>query len=89
MISDLERQINEEVKKNIDESQKEYYLRENACDSKWIRDKAKRRRNWWIKRKIKTKMSFTLKKALKELARYSSMSPMMAESAIIKTYLDF
>lgn len=93
MISDLERQINEEVKKNIDESQKEYYLREKMrAIQNELGDKAKKEeeidelRDLIMKAKMPTNIE---EKALKELARYSSMSPMMAESAIIKTYLDF
>ncbi|NMA05848.1 MAG: endopeptidase La [Acholeplasmataceae bacterium] len=93
MISDLERQINEEVKKNIDESQKEYYLREKMrAIQNELGDKAKKEEEIdELREKIKTaKMPIHIEeKALKELARYSSMSPMMAESAIIKTYLDF
>ncbi len=93
MISDLERQINEEVKKNIDESQKEYYLREKMrAIQNELGDKAKKEEEIdELREKImKAKMPENIEeKALKELARYSSMSPMMAESAIIKTYLDF
>lgn len=93
MISDLERQINEEVKKNIDESQKEYYLREKMrAIQNELGDKAKKEEEIDELRDLimKAKMPPNIEeKALKELARYSSMSPMMAESAIIKTYLDF
>ena len=93
MISELERQSKQKVKKNIDESQKEYYLREKMrAIQNELGDKAKKEeeidelRDLIMKAKMPTNIE---EKALKELARYSSMSPMMAESAIIKTYLDF
>ncbi len=93
MVSSLEQQINEEVKKNIDESQKEYYLREKMrAIQNELGDKAKKEDEVDELREliIKAKMpKLVEEKALQELARYSSMSPMMAESGIIKTYLDF
>ncbi|MDD2575666.1 MAG: endopeptidase La [Acholeplasmataceae bacterium] len=93
MVSSLEQQINEEVKKNIDESQKEYYLREKMrAIQNELGDKAKKEDEVDELRELilKAKMpKLVEEKALQELARYSSMSPMMAESGIIKTYLDF
>ena len=35
MADELERKINEEVRKNIDESQRILFKRKDACDSKW------------------------------------------------------
>ncbi|NLN50481.1 MAG: endopeptidase La [Acholeplasmataceae bacterium] len=93
MVSDLEREINEEVRRSIDESQKEYYLREKMrAIQNELGDKAKREDEIEeLREKIeKAKMPKQIEeKALQELARYSSMNPMMAESSIIKTYLDF
>lgn len=93
MVSNLEQQINEEVKRNIDESQKEYYLREKMrAIQNELGDKAKKEDEVDELRELilKAKMpKLVEEKALQELARYSSMSPMMAESGIIKTYLDF
>ena len=89
MVSSLEQQINEEVKKNIDESQKEYYLREKMrAIQNELGDKAKKEDEVDELRELilKAKMpKLVEEKALQELARYSSMSPMMAESGIIKT----
>lgn len=93
MVSNLERQINEEVRKNIDESQKEYYLREKMrAIQNELGDKAKKDEDIEKLRDaiLKAKMPKDVEeKALQELQRYSSMSPMMAESGIIRTYLDF
>ena len=93
MIADLERNINEEVKRSIDESQKEYYLRERMrAIQNELGDKVKKEdeieelRAKILAAKMPKKVE---EKALTELARYTSMSPVMAESGIIKTYLDF
>ena len=93
MVSELEQHINEEVKKSIDESQKEYYLREKMrAIQNELGDKARKEdevdelRDKILKAKMPKEIE---EKALQELARYSSTPPAMAESGIIKTYLDF
>ncbi|MCU0105060.1 endopeptidase La [Acholeplasma vituli] len=93
MVSELEQHINEEVKRSIDESQKEYYLREKMrAIQNELGDKARKEdevdelRNKIIAAKMPKEIE---EKALQELARYSSTPPAMAESGIIKTYLDF
>lgn len=93
MVSELEQHINEEVKKSIDESQKEYYLREKMrAIQNELGDKARKEDEVdELRTKIlAAKMPKEIEeKALQELARYSSTPPAMAESGIIKTYLDF
>lgn len=93
MVSELESHINEEVKRSIDESQKEYYLREKMrAIQNELGDKARKEDEVdELREKIlKAKMPKSIEeKALQELARYSSTPPAMAESGIIKTYLDF
>lgn len=93
MVSELEQHINEEVKKSIDESQKEYYLREKMrAIQNELGDKARKEDEVDELRKkiLEAKMPKDIEeKALQELARYSSTPPAMAESGIIKTYLDF
>lgn len=93
MVSELEQHINEEVKRSIDESQKEYYLREKMrAIQNELGDKARKEdevdelRNKILAAKMPKEIE---EKALQELARYSSTPPAMAESGIIKTYLDF
>lgn len=93
MIADLEQRINDDVKKAIDENQKEYYLREKMrAIQNELGDKAKKEeeidelRNQIKKAKMPKNIE---EKALQELSRYQSTPSAMAESQIIKTYLDF
>ncbi len=92
MIVDLEQKINEEIKKSIDENQKEYYLREKMrAIQNELGDKAKKEEEIdELRTKIlKAKMPKAIEeKALAELSRYQSTPSAMAESSIIKTYLD-
>ncbi len=92
MIVDLEHKINEEIKRSIDENQKEYYLREKMrAIQNELGDKAKREDEIdELRTKIlKAKMPKAIEqKALAELNRYQSTPAAMAESSIIKTYLD-
>ncbi len=92
-IGDIENKINQEVKKNIDESQKEYYLREKMkVIQNELGDKARQDQEVDdLKEKImNAKMPKKIEeKALQELQRYSQTSVQMAESNILKAYLDF
>jgi ATP-dependent Lon protease len=92
MIVDLEQKINDEIKKSIDENQKEYYLREKMrAIQNELGDKAKREDEIdELRTKIlKAKMPKNIEeKALVELSRYQNTPAAMAESSIIKTYLD-
>ena len=92
-IGDLENKINNDVKKAIDESQKEYYLREKMrAIQEELGDKA-------VKEKDVEKMRKAIKKAgmpkdieekvLNELQRYSLSPQGMAETGVIKGYIDF
>ncbi|MFH0767307.1 MAG: endopeptidase La, partial [Bacillota bacterium] len=92
MIVELEQKINDEIKRSIDENQKEYYLREKMrAIQNELGDKAKREEEIdELRTKIlKAKMPKDIEeKALQELSRYQSTPAAMAESSIIKTYLD-
>ena len=92
MIVDLEQKINDEIKRSIDENQKEYYLREKMrAIQHELGDKAKKEdeieelRNKILKSKMPKSME---EKALQELNRYQSTPSSMAESQVIRTYLD-
>jgi ATP-dependent Lon protease len=92
-IRNLELDIENQVKKSINESQKEYYLREKM---KVIQDelgeKVKRETDIEeLRRKIiEAKMPSGIEeKALNELNRYSSLNNSTGESGIVRTYLDF
>lgn len=92
MILDLEQKINDEIKQSIDENQKEYYLREKMrAIQNELGDKAKKENEIDELREqiLKAKMPKTIEtKALHELSRYQSTPSMMAESSIIRSYLD-
>ncbi|MFA5560680.1 MAG: endopeptidase La [Acholeplasmataceae bacterium] len=92
MIVDLEHKINEEIKRSIDENQKEYYLREKMrAIQNELGDKAKKEEEIDALRTAILKAGMPKKieeKALQELNRYQSTPSAMAESTIIKTYLD-
>lgn len=92
-FSQLEIKIDEEVKKNINESQKEYYLREKMkAIQDELGDKTKKESDIdALREKIKqAKMPKTVEeKAYSELNRYMSTPSTSPESGIIRTYLDF
>ncbi len=91
--AELENKIDQEVKKNINESQKEYYLREKMkAIQEELGDKAKRESDIEELRKRinEAKMPESMnKKMLAELNRYATNPSNSAESGIIRTYLDF
>lgn len=90
---DIESKIDDDVKKNINESQKEYYLREKIrAIQDELGDKVKKDSDVEaLREKIKeAKMpKHVEEKALKELGRYQSSSFNSPETGIIRTYLDF
>lgn len=92
MIVDLEQKINDEIKKSIDENQKEYYLREKMrAIQNELGDKAKKEEeiDEYRKKILSAKMPKNIEeKALAELSKYQSTPSSMAESQIIKNYLD-
>ncbi|MDV3189196.1 MAG: AAA family ATPase, partial [Pigeon pea little leaf phytoplasma] len=92
-IIELENKINEEVKRSIDENQKEFYLREKIrAIQNELGDRAKKEEEIeTLRSQIKnSKMPINIKeKALQELSRYQSISSAVADSFVIRNYLDF
>ncbi|AIO19208.1 Lon protease 1 [Candidatus Izimaplasma bacterium HR1] len=92
-MGQIENQINMTVKKNIDENQKEYYLREKMrAIQEELGDKAKKESDIEeLKLKILDKKmpSNIEEKALYELSRYQTLPASSGESGVIRTYLDF
>ena len=92
-MGQIENQINMTVKKNIDENQKEYYLREKMrAIQEELGDKAKKESDIEdLKQKIlDKKMPANIEeKALYELSRYQTLPASSGESGVIRTYLDF
>ena len=85
--------IDEEVKRSINESQKEYYLREKMrAIQDELGDKAKKETDIDLLREQikKSGMPKTVEeKALNELNRYASTPSTSPESGIIRSYIDF
>jgi ATP-dependent Lon protease len=92
-IIELENKINSEVKKSIDENQKEFYLREKMrAIQNELGDKVRKEEEIEeLREKINiSKMPKNIKeKALQELSRYQSISNAIADSFVIRSYLDF
>ncbi len=92
-MTDIENQINMTVKKNIDENQKEYYLREKMkAIQEELGDKVKKESDIEeLKERILAKKmpEHIEEKALYELQRYQSIPTSSGESGVIRTYLDF
>lgn len=93
MFKDLELKIENDVKKSISESQKEYYLREKMkAIQEELGEKAKRESEIdELRRKIKEAgmPKNVEEKANTELNRYVSMPGSSPESGVIRKYLDF
>jgi ATP-dependent Lon protease len=91
-LADLEQQIHDRVRFNLEKTQREYYLREKMriiqdelnADGEQMGEIAE------YKQKIaKAKMTGVgLERAQKELQRLEKMMPQSAEAAVIRTYLD-
>jgi ATP-dependent Lon protease len=91
-LADLEQQIHDRVRFNLEKTQREYYLREKMriiqdelnADGEAMGEIAE------YKQKIaKAKITgVALERAEKELSRLEKMMPQSAEAAVIRTYLD-
>lgn len=92
-MNEIEDKINRTVKKNIDENQREYYLREKLrAIQEELGDKAKKESEIEdLRAKILAKKmpDHIEEKALYELSRYESLPASSGESGVIRTYLDF
>ncbi|WP_366924073.1 endopeptidase La [Metallumcola ferriviriculae] len=92
-ILELERKINMRVRKQMEKTQKEYYLREQmkaiqkelgdkddrAAEVEELREKIEKAR---LPKEVK-------EKALKEVDRLDKMPPMVAEATVVRNYLDW
>lgn len=93
VFSEIDTKIEEDVRNSINESQKEYYLREKMkAIQNELGDKARKESDIDDLRKkiLNAKMPKEMEeKALNELNRYSSLSANSGESSVSRTYLDF
>ena len=89
-ISKLERRISAAVRRNIDQSQKEYYLREQmrAIRKELGEDEDEREE---LRKRIEGKNlpAGIKEKALKELSRMDKMQNASPEYTVVRTYLDW
>ncbi len=92
-ILELERKINIRVRKQMEKTQKEYYLREQMkAIQKELGDKDERAAEVEeIKRNIEKANlpKEAREKAYKELERLEKMPPMVAEAVVVRNYLDW
>jgi ATP-dependent Lon protease len=92
-ILELERRINLRVRKQMEKTQKEYYLREQMkAIQKELGERDERGTEIdEYRQKIKDAAlpADAEEKALKEVERLEKMPPMVAESAVIRSYLDW
>lgn len=91
-IVELERKINIRVRKQMEKTQKEYYLREQMkAIQRELGEKDDRAEGEDLRRKIaETKLPKEVEeKAIKEVERLEKMPPMAAEAAVVRNYLDW
>ncbi len=93
IVQEIEEQIDSKVRENVNENQKEFYLRERMkVIQEELGDKAKKESD--IEELRSKILSLNMpksmeEKALNELNRYSMLSSASGESSISRTYLDF
>ena len=92
-IVELERKINMRVRKQMEKTQKEYYLREQIkAIQKELGDKEDRAAEAAELREKVEKLKMpksTKEKILKEIAKLEKMPPMSAEISVLRNYLDW
>ncbi|MFY9141083.1 MAG: endopeptidase La [Thermacetogeniaceae bacterium] len=92
-IIELERKINMRVRKQMEKTQKEYYLREQMrAIQKELGEKDERAAEVEELRERIAEANFPKEveeKALKELERLEKMPPMVAEAVVVRNYIDW
>ncbi|MDD7347318.1 MAG: endopeptidase La [Clostridiales bacterium] len=90
-IAKMENQISEDLKKSMDENQKEYVLREKMKviqSELGIGDEVQESENWSEKlRELNLDETIT-KKVQREIDKYSKMPPSSPESSVIRNYVE-
>lgn len=93
VVLEIEEEIDSKVRQNVNENQKEFYLREKMkVIQEELGDKAKKESDIEELRSkiLEAKMPKSMEeKALNELSRYAMLSSASGESSVSRTYLDF
>ena len=90
-IAGLEKNISQQVRKQIEQNQKEYYLREQMKAINELGEGDERQAEIDEYKKQMSELDLpaeVVEKINKELDRLYKMPPMMAESAVIRNYID-
>ncbi len=90
-VLELERQINVKVRKQMEKTQREYYLREQMrVIQQELGDSDEQETDEYRQRIEKANLPAEAKeKALKEVERMAKMPPMTAELTVVRNYLDW
>ncbi|MGE5543116.1 MAG: LON peptidase substrate-binding domain-containing protein, partial [Bacillota bacterium] len=92
-LADLEKRINMRVRKQIERTQKEYYLREQMkAIQKELGEREDRSNEGDEYRQKIAQLGLPKEieeKVLKEVERFDKMPPMSAEAVVVRTYLDW
>ncbi len=93
VINDIEQEINQKVRKSIDENQREYYLREKirALKEELGDTPSKEDDSDDLREKIENNPypEHVKEKALDELKRFEMMPPASSEANVVRNYLDW
>lgn len=89
-LAQVEKRIQNRVKQQVQDGQKEYYLREQIkAISAELGDDAEEKQEYLDKIKASGMPEDVAKKANKELSRLAKMSPTSPDAAVIRNYLDW
>ena len=92
-MNEIEKQINETVKANIDKGQKDYYLREkiSALQDQLSEGGGAAKEGAKIRKRLEENPypQVIKDKVLEELIRYETLPPASGETGTIKTYIDW
>ena len=91
-IMKIEQDISAKVKSQVNQNQKEYYLREQMRDIQdelGIDEDVENEQNEWLKKLEELHLpEKTHQKIEKEIKRFTKMQPMSAESTVSRTYIE-
>ena len=91
-IAEVEKELAQKVKENVDNNQKEYFLKERMRviqEELGEDENAQAEADAWLEKLDALKLDETVdSKVRKEIKRFTRMAPSSAESAVIRTYVE-